>query len=624
MVKIQRIYGMKQPKMYASITGFSFEPKWRILYLRGYFYSPFPTKEVKIIIDGKHDAGKANIGWRYVDNRFFDERYRGFVYEKQVDTPIRRGTPIEAHCYDEKGNKLIARRLLGEHPGKKNNMTPSKSLNPYTKFYTWVAERFPQKISKHPIPQFFIGFIRPTAMKQNAKVKKMQSKADTANNKLSKIDISSSDRDQVIFFSVHNLDVEERREKRRCFEKIDQCLRQWGWKILTIHHSNFELETSLEFVQLLETVIPSEWDNKKWMNNPEAKYALFEAASLLKGHMVDKNKKVSWEECYKQVVKEAVIFEYLVRRHKPYGCILWHQWNSMAHMNRYICELYEIPFLYTHEGFLADTLGIDTIGEMAESWPATHAKEFNALPINSRDLNRADNYTAHLIEKSLDRKMQTSPGAVKEIVDTIKEKTGRPVLFYAGVNDWQTGMLPVWWHRAMVHSPHFVDTYDAYEYLYRLCEENDWYMLFKPHPNVPPRPLPFKSERIVNLKYANILECVQETDVSITLMSTVAYVAMVHSKPVVLIGRNSLSGSGAVYEIFDIEDTANAIHAAIEKKEWDDKQRLWREHVARLLRHYLFPYSDISANILNKSFQDAARFILKHTKPGNFHKIQSD
>ncbi len=619
---------MNKPTMYGSITGFSFEPKWRVLYLRGYFWSPFHTKEIRVIIDGDQEVGKADLGWRYVDSRFFNERYRGFVFERQIDTPMKRGILIEVHCYDEQGNKFVSKRLLGEHPGKdKQKSTVASYAGDYSRLYIWFGELLPLKIRKFPPIQFLVRIVKPAFLKKSARSRKIHSAIKTSrgqnykkSNKNSK-KMSFLERENIIFFSVHNLDVEERREKRRCFEKIDQALRQWDWRILTIHHSNFDVETSLDVVQMLENEIPSDWRDPTWLTMPAAKYALFEATSLLIGYMKDKKKHMSWEEGYSQVLKEAMIFEYLVRRYKPYACILWHQWNSMAHMNRYICEFYEIPFMFAHEGFLGDTLGIDSMGEMAESWPATHVEEFNALPISEKDLKRGSDYQAYLIEKSLDRKMQTAPGAVKAVVNTIKKKTGRPVIFYAGVNDWQTGMLPVWWDRAVLHSPFFVDSYDAYEYLGRVCEENDWYLLFKPHPNVPPRSSMFKSDRIVNLKYANILECVQETDVTITLLSTVAYVARVHSKPVVQLGRSSLSGSGAAYEISDIEDTTSAIQDALDRKGWEIKQRCWKEHVARLLRYYLYPYSEKSEELLNKSYQDTARYILKHTKPGKFHNF---
>jgi hypothetical protein len=44
----------------------------------------------------------------------------------------------------------------------------------------------------------------------------------------------------------------------------------------------------------------------------------------------------------------------------------------------------------------------------------------------------------------------------------------------------------------------------------------------------------------------------------------------------------------------------------------------FREHIAQLLKYYLYPYTDSSAGVMDKGYDDAARSIVKNIRQGNY------
>ncbi|MEO0337090.1 MAG: hypothetical protein AAF202_11885, partial [Pseudomonadota bacterium] len=385
-------------------------------------------------------------------------------------------------------------------------------------------------------------------------------------------------REQVIFVCVHNLDVEDRIVKLRCFEKIDQELKHLGWKIVVIHHSDFKLDTTLEVVDFKKhkPSIKSTLEFQKLFSKDKS---FVESVHFLHGFHNSLQRMKTWRDDVLQVKKESIQFYDLIKTHKPFLCVLWHEWNSYAHMNARISKHFEVPYMYAHEGFLSGTLGIDPCGEMAESLPAVD-EDFNSLRISDKDRETTRTFLKYLSDNSLDRKMQIEAGSVRNLIEKTK-KDYSAVVFYAGVNDWQTGMLPTWWDKANQHSEFYVDSYDALVDLVKVCEEKNWLCLFKPHPNVPPSNRIPKSENLIFLRHANILELIQQSDVCVTLLSTVSYQAMTHGTPVAILGRNSLSPSGAAYQLEAAAELGDLVEAAIKRENFDDKNKAWVDHVSR-------------------------------------------
>ncbi len=608
-----------------ALTKISYDENWQILWMRGHFYHPSKDyANIEIFVDDKMVA-YADHGIRCIVE---DDKYAGWICETVLDEPIIGSCNISIDCYLKDGRKTnitYKYHLDVEKDVKKDKPKVEVKKQP-------VLEQ--GKDSNVQIDEEDLSFayrlirlfvepkrIMPAVKKRLNIVVEQHEQKQT----IQKSDFSPSvQRERTIFLAMHNLDVEDRIDKLRSFEMMGAALKRFGWKLVVIHHSPFELKTDLEVVHFQKVKITPnadgdyEWQKKRTPEEiTQYRTELYDATCLMNGHHEAMGRKTTWEQDAKVVLEEALKFEYLLRKHKPYLCILWHQWNSFAHMNEFIAREHGIKSVFAHEGFLADTLGLDDMGEMAESYPAQKVDEFNDLEIDTRDIKRAEDYIDFLVREKKDRKPQIKAGVVEDVVSRLHAK-GKKVLFYAGVNDWQTGMLPAHWDKKNIHSPYFVDTYDALRELERVARENDFYVLFKPHPNTPPRVNTIASDRVIFLRNANIIECIQKCDVVASLMSTVLYGALVHNKPSILLGRMTLSGSGAVYEMTDTQSLPKLIDEAFEKANYEEKRIAWINHVARMLRYYLYPYSKASVDRLLKSHDDSARFLISRVSSGKF------
>ena len=546
-----------------GIKIFKLTQEWNVLYIRGYFFADSPTEKVEIYSEDGSLLGNADLNWRHVNLNIPEEKYRGWVFEKVLgDIPPTGHFKIVA--YDSEGQKC---ELIQE----------------YTREQSLTDSIQGQKISPD-----------------------LNSQSSTNQEVISQ-------RENIVFLVIHNLDVEERIQKLKTFEKINAYLKKFNWKLLVIHHSPFEIKSTLDYVQFKEfspdecELQPGAWET---ILDPDT---VHESTHLMHGFLADTGNPRDISTCMSEVIKEGLVFDKLIRHFKPYSCLLWHEWNSFMHVNKSLCQKYDIPCFFVHEGFLPHTLGIDKAGEMAESWPAVNATKLRKLLINTNDIKNAEAYLNYARENDLERKPQTAKGLVKESIEKIFNND-RPTLFYAGVNDWMTGMLPVWWDMAKIHSQTFIDTYDALNFLLDLCEKNDWNLLFKPHPNIQARFEHVRHPRLLTLSSANIIDCIQNSDIVVTLLSTVSYISMIHSSPVVLLGKNTLNGTGAVYEAKNLSSVEDAVEKALKRENFDEMKTLWTKHVAILFRYYLFPYSDEVEKITGKTFKDAARFILKFTQ----------
>ncbi len=190
-----------------------------------------------------------------------------------------------------------------------------------------------------------------------------------------------------------------------------------------------------------------------------------------------------------------------------------------------------------------------------------------------------------------------------------RRRLGLRTVFYAGVNDWQSGNLPCDHPRARSHAPHYRDTLDGLAALLATAERQDFLVLFKPHPNLFPRPLDIRHDRLIHVREAAATDCILGTDATVTLLSSLAYISLAHRKPTVLLGRNTLSGVHAAHELDDYADLDACMAAALAGEGSDRRNDAFERHVAALLQRHLFPYGDQNTTALLGDDDAVARLL---------------
>ena len=250
---------------------------------------------------------------------------------------------------------------------------------------------------------------------------------------------------------------------------------------------------------------------------------------------------------------------------------------------------------------------------MAESWVARESEKFMQLPVDERDLEAAEKLLELVRAEKLSRKEQSDENSIEPIIKEARDR-GRKVIFYGGQNDFQTGMLPSFLPEAKIHSPVFVDTIDALQCLAFLAEKNNWHIIFKPHPMVVKwhKDAAILTEnRVTTVLDADIFECMEKCDLTATIVSQLSYMALIHGRPSVLLGRNQLSGKGCAYEVGSEMELEPTLRKALEEGITDSMRRSWMRHAAQLLRHYLYSFEEATRPIMGRDVGDVARYLLR-------------
>ncbi len=312
--------------------------------------------------------------------------------------------------------------------------------------------------------------------------------------------------------------------------------------------------------------------------------------------------------------------KWLFKEKKIVLCIMFHEFNSRHHAMTDLCRKFKKPYLYTEFGALPGTMSFDVGGQMAESWVARFSEIFLKLPLDKNDLSIAKKYLDYIRETKKTREKQIPDESLKLVFERAK-KLNRKIVFYAGSSDYASGMLPSSLPRSKVHSPIYKDTIDALKHLSELAEKNDWQIVFKPHPSMEryhKNPNILFPDRVDVVMGASIFECMDNSDIVVTILSQVSYYALIYHHPCVLLGINQLSDKGCVYQVKSHGEVELILLQAIQKGLCLEHKKKWLQHVAQLLKYYLFAVEEDVAHIIGRSAEETAHYLIKQSKQLTF------
>lgn len=267
----------------------------------------------------------------------------------------------------------------------------------------------------------------------------------------------------------------------------------------------------------------------------------------------------------------------------PCRILLWNQFHAFHHIAGEACRQLALPLAYLEYGVLPGTLCLDLAGQMGESEIARNPQGFAALPISPQNLTQAKRVCDFLYESRLNRNQQPP-------LQSQRIPTGRPVILYAGQNDFESGMIPYTQRSRDFHSPLFGSSHEALLYLSQLAQKENWTLLFKEHPLLThfahkKRPIP---RNVVVVDAQDINALVDMSDVVITILSQVGYVSLIRGKATVMLGYTQLKQSDCSYEAFSLEQVEEQLRQAVVHGRTPQQREAFFEHAARLLTYYLF------------------------------------
>ncbi len=399
--------------------------------------------------------------------------------------------------------------------------------------------------------------------------------------------------------------------KLRYFERLDLALRENGYRLLLVNLTDSVIETACRHrsCPARATARPKAYRRvalaDESLPEPIAHAAAVEAGA----------NEADGADAGGARVKLLLFgghVETILREERPALWIMWHKFNGYHHTAAYLLEQYQTPYLYAEYGQFEGTLNLDADGQMAESWVARRSGDFRALPVDAADRARAGRFLEHLRREKKSRKPRVRPGGVRAYVERARAKN-RKVVLYAGQNDWGSGMLPRVLPESALHSPIYEDTLDALAHLAGLAEAHGWQILFKPHPHLEARhgniAIPHAAHVDV-LIGADIFECMELSDATVTILSQVSYLALTHERPCVMLGRHQLTGKGCVHEAASREEVHTAVASALAQGFTQAQREAWREHVAQIIKYYTYAFAGDAEEIIGRGPGCAAEELL--------------
>lgn len=271
---------------------------------------------------------------------------------------------------------------------------------------------------------------------------------------------------------------------------------------------------------------------------------------------------------------------------KPEQVYIWNAFAPLHKVFTKVCEEKGTEVIYVENGVLPGTLAFDKNGQMGESVPAVCCKKFCQIPVGLEERRHAKEVLNFLKGSGLNRYRQKEDAG---FIQSVKDKLllGRPVILFAGGLDHMSGLVPHNKKAEKYHSPIFGTSEEAACYLKELSQKNGWNLIYKAHPWLPSL-MESDEGGFVCLNKGNINDLIDLSDVVVTIVSQVSYLALIRKKPVVMLGYIQLRQQGCTYEAFKKEIVEDILAKAIQDGFRKEMEEAFLTHVARLEKVYLY------------------------------------
>jgi hypothetical protein len=273
---------------------------------------------------------------------------------------------------------------------------------------------------------------------------------------------------------------------------------------------------------------------------------------------------------------------------KPSVVVLWNQFHAIHTIVDYICKECNIEIRYMEFGVLPGTFVIEKNGQMGRSYPSVKSNEFIKLEISEKDKVYAKQIWDYLNKTGLNRNKQYDNNNLMKIRELLIPN--RPIIFFAGQDDYESGLQPYNHSSQQFHSPIFHSTIHAVFFLANLAKKNSWNIIFKPHPIMVKymTKLPKYPDNLIVINDENINNLIDFSDICITILSQVAYIAAIRRKATLMLGYTQLKNKGVTYESFVKDDIEEQIVQALKKGFTKEQEIAFQKHIAQLIKYYLY------------------------------------
>ena len=302
-------------------------------------------------------------------------------------------------------------------------------------------------------------------------------------------------------------------------------------------------------------------------------------------------------------------FRRAIETRRPDFVFLWNQFNVFHKIAAEYLRRRNIRFGFFHDGLLPGSIAFDFDGEMGNSWVSRDPERFCTVEVSDEDCARARAFVEGLSGDEVNqRHVQRDDVIVSEAL-RLRRLDRRPVLFLAGQNDWHAGISPKTPQTEII-SPIFDSSSEALRKLDAIAGETGFSVVYKPHPLCRDRHLFLSADAFPNsliLKSTSLQGCMQASSLVATIASQTCYPALLAGHPVMMFGRNQITGKGLTYDVSRLEDIPSQIEAALADPLAEGRREHLVRHIAQLERSYLFDYGTLAGGFYRRGAGAAAR-----------------
>ena len=382
-------------------------------------------------------------------------------------------------------------------------------------------------------------------------------------------------------------------------------------RIVTLDEGRFRApkELPVERVHFPYSLNRGEYFANRWMEPGKhdadlvARYPMIEE---LTDHLMDRQMDIGRSGIRRLICAYAEAYERAIERVQPKAVIMWCEFTKMHPLFAKIAQEHGAKVLFWEYGSIPGTFAIEDQGQMGESRIATEWESFLAKDVTEEEKAKAGEILDFLRGSGLNRNVQTEVEALGDLEAGIDPK--KPLIVFAGQNDFDSGIMPWDEHAKTFHSPCFPDSLTTARYLFDMCKEEGWEFAYKPHP-FQMRRTPWDDLPVI--RRCNFNAMMDRADVVVTGVSQSSYVACIRKRPCVTVGFNQLKHKGCTYEVTDKAQLRDTLKEALEKGNTPQQQEAFRTHVAQLLKYALFDDLGNRDIRYGRSVEEAAAWLLK-------------
>ncbi len=311
---------------------------------------------------------------------------------------------------------------------------------------------------------------------------------------------------------------------------------------------------------------------------------------------------------YLMVYYSEKFCEELLQRTMPRLLVLWNEFFAFHHILKNVAKKQGIPVCFMEFGVIPGTFSIDRMGIMGNSFPAICAEKFKGYEVDKADFENAKKVVDYCKRSGLNRNKQPANNMIETI--RVKIKPGRPIIFYAGVNDYESGLYPYTKETEEHHSPFLKSSMEGVYLLSDIAKRNDWNLIYKPHPRI----VAFKKDfhyppNVIVVDNVDVNAIIDFSDVVVTILSALAYSSLIREKPLVMLGYTQLREKGCCYEAFDKLSVEPTIRKALDDGYTSEQKNNFIVHVAQLLKYDLFDDLNVKEFSYGQPIEKAVEYL---------------